>query len=128
MDKVKFDVILKTARSLVLEIKDRGCYTSEEYDVYINGVRALRNNKIVVSLFDLKPATAYEIQIKYADAESEVVTVCTEDEFVTLNVREFGAKGDNVTDDTLFIQCAINACPKGGRVWIPAGDYRITTL
>lgn len=129
MDKVKFDVILKTARSLVLEIKDKGCYTSEEeYDVYVNGVRTLRNNKIVVSIFDLKPATAYEIQVKFAEAESEIVTVYTENEFVTLNVREFGAKGDNVNDDTLFIQCAINACPKGGRVWIPAGDYRITTL
>ncbi|MBO5353701.1 MAG: glycoside hydrolase family 28 protein, partial [Lachnospiraceae bacterium] len=129
MNKLQFDVILKTARSLVLELKDCGCYTSEEeHVVYVNGVEAERSNKIVVSLFDLKPATAYEVQVKFADKESEVVTVCTENEFVTLDVKEFGAKGDNVNDDTLFIQCAINACPKGGRVLIPAGDYRITTL
>lgn len=129
MGNVKFDIILKTARSIVLELKDRGCYTSEEeFDVYVNGMRAVRSNKIVVSIFDLKPATAYEIQVKFANEESDVVTVCTENEFVTLNVKEFGAKGDNINDDTLFIQCAINACPKGGRVWIPAGDYRITTL
>ena len=129
MGNVKFNVILKTARSIVLELKDRGCYTAEEeFDVFVNGVRAVRSKKTVVSIFDLKPATAYEIQVKFAQEESDVVTVCTENEFVTLNVKEFGAKGDNVTDDTLFIQCAINACPKGGRVWIPAGDYRITTL
>lgn len=124
-----FDVILKTARSLVIEMKDRGCfYSDEEHVVLVNGKEAERSNRIVVSLFDLKPATAYEIQVKFPDEESEILTVCTEDEFVTLNVREFGAKGDNQTDDTLFIQCAINACPKGGRVWIPEGTYRITTL
>jgi len=129
MGKIEFDVILKTARSLVLELKDMGCYTSlEEHVVYINGVEAERSNKIVISLFDLKPATAYEIQVKFGEEASEIVTVCTEYEFVTLNVREFGAKGDKESDDTLFIQCAINACPKHGRVLIPAGDYLITTL
>jgi len=129
MEKIKFDILLKTARSLVLELKNCGCYSTEaEHVVYVNGKEAERSNKIVISLFDLKPATAYEVQVKFADKESEVVTVCTENEFVTLNVREFGAKGDNVTDDTLFIQCAINSCPKGGRVFIPAGSYKITTL
>ena len=129
MKKLEFDVILKTARSLVLELKDCGCYTSEEeHVVFVNGKEAEKSNKIVVSLFDLKPATAYEVQVKFADKESDVVTICTENEFVTLDVKEFGAKGDNETDDTLFIQCAINACPKGGRVYIPAGNYRITSL
>ena len=129
MGKVEFDIILKTARSLVLELKDCGRYTSEqEHIVYVNGVEAERSNKIVISLFNLKPATCYEVQVKFAEKESEVVTVSTENEFVTLNVREFGAKGDKETDDTLFIQCAINACPKGGRVLVPAGDYKITTL
>ena len=129
MNKIMFDVILKTARSFVLEIKDKGCYTSEEeHVVYINGVEAERSNKIIVSLFDLKPATSYEVQVKFGEEASDSITVCTEYEFVTLNVKEFGAKGDNETDDTLFIQCAINACPKNGRVLIPEGNYRITTL
>ena len=96
-----------------MELKDCGCYNTEaEHIVYVNGKEAERSNKIVVSLFDLKPATAYEIQVKFEDKESDVVTVCTENEFVTLDVKEFGAKGNNETDDTLFIQCAINACPK----------------
>jgi len=42
------------------------------------------------------------------------------------NVKAYGAKGDNVTDDTQAIQDAIDACPNGGVVFFPAGSYRIT--
>jgi hypothetical protein len=41
-----------------------------------------------------------------------------------LNVLDFGAKGDNVTDDTAAIQAALAACPMGGIVYLPAGAYR----
>ncbi|EPD63186.1 right-handed parallel beta-helix repeat-containing protein [Streptomyces sp. HGB0020] len=41
-----------------------------------------------------------------------------------LNVIDFGAKGDNVTDDTAAIQAALAACPMGGVVYLPAGAYR----
>ena len=71
MKKLEFDIILKTARSLVLELKDCGCYSTEaEHVVYVNGKEAERSNKNVVSVFDLKPATAYEVQVKFADKES----------------------------------------------------------
>lgn len=41
------------------------------------------------------------------------------------NVRDFGAKGDGVTDDTLAITTALNAANAagGGRVYFPAGRY-----
>lgn len=41
-----------------------------------------------------------------------------------LNVRDYGAVGDNVTDDTAAIQAALAACPMGGIVYLPAGAYR----
>ncbi|MFE6282425.1 glycosyl hydrolase family 28-related protein [Streptomyces sp. NPDC057877] len=41
-----------------------------------------------------------------------------------LNVLDYGAKGDNVTDDTAAIQAALAACPMGGIVYLPAGAYR----
>lgn len=52
----------------------------------------------------------------------------TDYEFVTLNVRDFGAKGDGVNNDTSFIQAAIMACPKDSRVLIPEGVYKVTSL
>lgn len=41
------------------------------------------------------------------------------------NVVTFGAKGDNVTDDTAAIQAAINA---GGITYFPPGNYMVTNL
>jgi hypothetical protein len=44
------------------------------------------------------------------------------------SVKQFGAKGDGVSDDTAFIQAAINALPlKGGTVRIPGGTYKLNT-
>ncbi|MFD3714257.1 glycosyl hydrolase family 28-related protein [Streptomyces sp. NPDC058677] len=41
-----------------------------------------------------------------------------------LNVRDFGAVGDNAADDTAAIQAALAEAPMGGVVYLPAGAYR----
>ncbi len=48
---------------------------------------------------------------------------------VTMNVRDVGAKGDGVSDDTAAFQTAMDATAKagGGVVSVPAGDYLIKT-
>ncbi|MEF2156387.1 glycosyl hydrolase family 28-related protein [Luteimonas sp. FXH3W] len=50
----------------------------------------------------------------------------------TISVKDFGAKGDGITDDTAAIQAAVNyvqsltpGSSNGARLFIPNGDYRI---
>ncbi len=43
-----------------------------------------------------------------------------------INVKDFGAKGDGITNDTAAIQRAVNACARGGTVYIPDGTYKIS--
>ena len=45
-----------------------------------------------------------------------------------LNVADFGAKGDGVTDDTAAIQAAINAAVGGGVIFIPKGRFMVRQL
>jgi hypothetical protein len=43
------------------------------------------------------------------------------------NVKDFGAKGDGVTNDTAAIQAALNAVPAaGGTVFFPPGTYLVS--
>jgi polygalacturonase len=46
------------------------------------------------------------------------------------NIRDFGAKGDGTTLDTLAVQAAIDACAGdgGGTVLVPAGRFHIGTI
>lgn len=46
-----------------------------------------------------------------------------------VSVKQYGAVGDGVTDDTAAIQAAINyvAANRGGNVWFPAGIYKVTS-
>ncbi len=121
-------ILFKTSRNLVLEMLDEQAdYYTGEYQVLVNGEEYLCTNKTIVSLTNLKPDTEYKIGIK-RDEESFELVAKTDYEFVTLNVKDFGAKGDGETDDTSFLQAAILTAPKNGRVYVPAGVYRFTHL
>ena len=126
---MNIEIKLLSARSITFVLNDCGIYnTDEKYSVYLNSKFVKETDTVVNSLFHLKPDTDYELSIK---KESE--TVCstsfhTKYEFVTLNVKDFGAKGDGRNDDTKYIQAAILACPKDSRVLIPRGVYLCTSL
>jgi len=46
----------------------------------------------------------------------------------TVSVRDVGARGDGITDDTAAIQRAIDAVGDAGTVFFPPGTYRLTQV
>lgn len=126
---VPVKLLLVTARNAVIEIVDGGRYFSVgKYRVLVNGKEMLTTERTIVSLYDLKPDSDYKVEIFEGAERRGGVELRTAHEFVTLDVKRFGAKGDGEQDDTHAIQAAILACPKDSRVLIPEGTYRITSL
>lgn len=125
---MEIKVIFRTARCITVEICDGSIYESaEEKEIYVNGRFYELTRKAVASIYGLKPDREYAIRVKMGETTEEI-RVRTLKEFVTLNVKDFGAKGDGLQDDTPFIQAAVLSCPKESRVLIPEGTYKITSL
>lgn len=122
-------LLMKTARSVTIALADGGkYYTDKPIRLTLNGVEVRTADTVVTSLFGLKPETEYLVEGYVGEEKVDSLSFATEREFVTLNVKELGAAGDGVTEDTRFLQAAILACPEGGRVLVPAGKYRISSL
>ena len=127
---MEIKLAMLTARSVTLELADGGIYyTKQPYRILLDGKEVKQADTVITSLFGLKPDTEYVIEAEDGEGKSlGSLRVRTKTEFVTLDVRDFGAKGDGVSDDTKFIQAAIMACPPDSRVLITRGTYRITSL
>lgn len=113
------------SRFAVLEIQDGGNYNTDKYyTILLNRKVFSEKSRSVNFLYPLKPDTHYEVMI----GEESQICFDTLPEFVTLNVRRFGAVGDGIHNDTVYIQAAIMACPENSRVYIPRGKYLVTSL
>ena len=92
------------------------------YSVLLNGEAALEGTENVFSLFGLEPDRDYSVTLRMGDQEA-TLSIRTAIETCAVSVRDFGAAGDGVTDDTIAIQRAIAVLPEGGRLVIPEGTY-----
>ena len=122
---MKFHVLYISSVSACFELEnDTPYYAQSAFDVSVNGAPALQGVRTnVFSLFDLQPETAYTVAI-----DGDEVTFETNSETACINVKDFGAIGDGVSDDTDAIQSAIHFCPPGGRVMVPEGTYSVRPL
>ncbi len=121
-------MINRTSRNIVIEIRDGGVFhTLESYTLALNGIEYGTTDRVITGIYGLTPDTEYVLSVE-GKAMKTSIKIRTTAESYSLNVRDFGAKGDGVSDDTCCIQAAIMACPKDGRVYVPEGTYRITSL
>lgn len=106
--------------SVCLELENHNpYYSAEEYGVSLDGAKLYSANTNVFSVFDLKPDTEYQVKVSMASGSEETVSFRTKTETCCVNVKDFGAAGDGVHEDTAAIQTAINMLPEGGRLYFP---------
>ena len=97
-------------------------YAERAYDVFLDQKAVKSFDTNVFSLYDLTPGTQYSLTVRQGDAEFSLA-FCTGDETLAVDVKQFGAVGDGVHDDTAAIQSAIDFLPAGSRLYFSAGTY-----
>ena len=98
-------------------------YAKSGYTVFVGGEERFAHDTNVFSLFGLTPGRSYAVAVRFDVGGEEQVQLTTKPEACCVNVRDFGAVGDGVHEDTAAIQAAISLLPEGGRLWFPAGTY-----
>ena len=122
-------VLKVSARVAVIQLPDAGRYNlTEKYTIYLNEEEYAATDTTVTSIYDLVPDTKYDIEVVSESGVYAKAQIKTDYEFCTINVKDTGAKGDGISDDTKFIQASIMVCPKKGRVLIPEGTYLVTSI
>ena len=116
-------IVYLGSSSVCLELQNSSpYYAPDEYVVSIGEEEILRSNRNVFSLFELAPDTEYSVTVANG-GEKEEVSFKTAKEACCVSVRDFGAAGDGIHEDTAAIQAAVNSVPEGGRIYFPEGRY-----
>ncbi|MBO6158509.1 MAG: glycoside hydrolase family 28 protein [Firmicutes bacterium] len=97
-------------------------YAPEPFQVFLNEDLKFECDTNVFSLFDLKPQQRYLLKAVFSDRVEELEFE-TAYESCCLNVKDFGACGDGVHDDTSAIRMAVSYMPPKGRLLFPEGTY-----
>jgi len=112
-----------TSRSASFEIINNDKYYTKEYMVYINNKPYKKYDTNVFTLFDLNPNTKYRVSVSN---DTKNFKTLRESNFI--NIKDFLNEDDIDKDVSLKINAAINIATKGSVVYIPSGEYKITTL
>ncbi len=118
-------LLFTSATSACFELEGNSAYYApKHYQVMLNGACVANGETNVFSVFELHPATEYQLSVLFEDGTAaEAISFQTKPETCAISVKAFGAVGDGITNDTTAIQTAIHFLPKGGRLYFPAGVY-----
>jgi exo-poly-alpha-galacturonosidase len=96
------------------------------YQIFLNGKLHGSTSKTNYTAENLTPNTWYTATISMKGNKLNKLNAIrfkTSAKGKIYNILNFGAKGDNITNNTKAIQAAIDACAAGGTVFIPKGIF-----
>jgi hypothetical protein len=101
--------------------------TSSTVITFITGLHVGAEVKFTTSQINSSAATSAD-QVSYQPAGAGAVTTNVQAKLrESVSVKDFGAVGDGVADDTVAIQAAINSFGDvGGAIYFPLGNYKVT--
>lgn len=121
--------VLATARSLVVQVADGSTWEAgQPRHWWLDDRLVVQTARNVQVLQGLAPGRDYRVRVVAAGGAEAGLTLRTRDCSGLLDVRECGARGDGLHDDTAALQAAIASAPAGGTVWFPDGDWLSTPL
>ncbi len=122
-----YKILSKNAFGFVVELENNDCFATENYEVIINNVKYCEDNKNVISVFNLKPDTSYDVVVKFKDKEI-IFDLKTEKVDFLLNVKDYNAIGNGVADDTSAINTVLYIAPKNATIYFPKGEYLVNNI
>ena len=118
-----FKLLFVSSSSACFELDNKNrYYAPSPYTLYLNGEKVREGNTNVFSLFGLNSDTDYTVTLAFDDRKESMIFHTLSERFA-INVKDFGAKGDGVHDDTKAIRAALDFLPEGGRLYFPEGTY-----
>lgn len=106
----------------------------KEYHILMNDMLLDTCTATDYTVRNLHPDTTYSFAVTeiLTDGskgwQTDLITITTNASGKVINVLDYSAKGNGQTLNTPALQAAIDACPAGGTVLIPAGTYRTGAL
>lgn len=127
------DETVTSTSAALLWAKPRGEDAVDSFSVELDGMEVAQVQTTDWTLDELEPNRDYSVRV-FGCRNGRRIGLCGETRFKTrrmsrsLNILDFGAKGDGETLDTEAFAAAIAVCPPGGTVRVPRGVFKTGTI